>query len=127
LRNQWPDTTVTGQGWWETHGNEPGVAPRLLSRDASILRPQQCCCRCFPGACPDKAVRAPTSVGGNINEFGFASISGLIAAADASLNSDAATLSASAARAYQEALKIAFDAMNNQNGTELSGESPRLI
>jgi hypothetical protein len=50
---------------------------------------------------------------GIINEYGFASIEGLIAAANESLASDRLTISGGVTRAYQEALKIVFDGMNN--------------
>jgi len=50
---------------------------------------------------------------GNINEYGFASIEGLIAAANESLDSDRLTISGDSNRVYQEALKIVFDGMNN--------------
>ena len=54
--------------------------------------------------------------GGNVNAYGFASIQGLIDAANAELQLHANTTSGTpdaAYRTYQEALKIAFDAMNN--------------
>lgn len=50
---------------------------------------------------------------GNINEHGFVSIEGLIAAANESLTADRMTIGADPARAYQEALKIVFDGINN--------------
>ncbi len=53
---------------------------------------------------------------GLVNQFGFADINGLIAAANAELAAHANTTSGStfdAFRKYQEALKIAFDGMNN--------------
>lgn len=51
--------------------------------------------------------------GGNINEYGFVDILGLIAAANESLTTDRLTIASGAARSYQEALKIVFDAINN--------------
>lgn len=51
---------------------------------------------------------------GNVNQYGFASIQGLIDAADAALGaSDGTVFAGDAARTYMEALKIAFDGMNN--------------
>jgi hypothetical protein len=52
--------------------------------------------------------------GGNVNEYGFASIQGLIDAANAALGaSDGTVLGGDPLRTYMEALKIAFDGMNN--------------
>ncbi len=50
---------------------------------------------------------------GNVNQYGFADINGLIAAAESELTSNSTASSTDAWRAYQEALKIVFDAMNN--------------
>lgn len=50
---------------------------------------------------------------GLVNEYGFADINALIAAANAELAAHSVVLSGSAFRDYQEALKIAFDGMNN--------------
>lgn len=50
---------------------------------------------------------------GLINEYGFVSIERLIAAADEALGGDRLTVGSDSARAYQEALKIVFDAINN--------------
>jgi hypothetical protein len=50
---------------------------------------------------------------GLVNQFGFASISALIAAAEAELTLHGTAGSADSWRDYQEALKIAFDGMNN--------------
>jgi uncharacterized protein DUF642 len=54
-----------------------------------------------------------SEVGGNVNQYGFASIQGLIDAANAELALHSTAYSSDAWRVYQEALKIAFDAMNN--------------
>jgi hypothetical protein len=50
---------------------------------------------------------------GNVNAYGFASIAGLITAANTELGSSSLVLGGHAERAYEEALKIAFDGMNN--------------
>jgi hypothetical protein len=50
---------------------------------------------------------------GNINQFGFAYIQGLIDAANAELAIDHHALATKADRLYEEALKIAFDGINN--------------
>jgi len=50
---------------------------------------------------------------GNVNQYGFADIQGLINAANEELAIWNLTIGASADRTYEEALKIAFDGINN--------------